>query len=64
MLVSEELSAGKHTYQWNAATMSSGVYFYRLQAETYSETKQLMLLKYNHLHEVVQNVKLVSFEVS
>ena len=45
VLISRELPAGKHTYRWNAAAMSSGVYFYRLQAETYSETKKLVLLK-------------------
>jgi len=40
-----ELQAGSYTRQWNAATFVSGVYFYRLQAGTYSETKKLLLLK-------------------
>ncbi len=44
-IVSEELQAGSYTRQWNAANMASGVYFYRLQAGTYSETKKLLLLK-------------------
>jgi len=44
-LVSEELPAGNHTRQWNAATVPSGVYFYRLHAGTFIETKKLVLLK-------------------
>lgn len=44
-LVSEKLSAGNHTRQWNAAGMSSGVYFYRLQAGAFVETKKLVLLR-------------------
>ena len=44
-IVSGELEPGNYTRQWNAANMASGVYFYRLQAGTYSETKKLLLLK-------------------
>jgi hypothetical protein len=44
-LVSEELSAGEHSREWNASNLPSGVYFYRLQSGTYSETKKLLLLK-------------------
>ena len=44
-IVSGELQAGSYTQRWNAANMASGVYFYRLQAGTYSETKKLLLLK-------------------
>jgi photosystem II stability/assembly factor-like uncharacterized protein len=44
-LASEELSAGTHSKTWNAVGLSSGVYFYRLQAGTYSETKKLNLLE-------------------
>ena len=44
-LVSEELMAGNHTRQWNAANMSSGVYFYRLQVGSFTETKKLILLR-------------------
>jgi endoglucanase len=44
-LVSEELTAGKHSRHWNAASMPSGVYFYRLQAGSFSETKKLILLR-------------------
>jgi hypothetical protein len=44
-LVSEELAAGNYTRQWNAANMTSGIYFYRLQAGSFTETKKLILLK-------------------
>jgi len=44
-LVSEELGAGTYARQWNAARSASGVYFYRLQAGEFTETKKLVLLK-------------------
>lgn len=44
-IVSEELAAGNYFRQWNAERMSSGVYFYRLMAGTYTATKKLVLLK-------------------
>lgn len=45
MLVNEELSAGKHSVQWNATGMSSGIYFYRLQAGNDVSTRKLFLVK-------------------
>jgi hypothetical protein len=45
ILVSEEISAGSYSKQWNAANMSSGIYFYRLQVGSFIETKKLVLLK-------------------
>jgi len=44
-VASEDLPSGSYSRQWNAKNMSSGVYFYRLQAGTYCETKRLLLLK-------------------
>jgi len=44
-LVHEELSGGDHTQQWNAYNISSGIYFYRLQAGGFTETKKLVLLR-------------------
>jgi len=44
-LVSEALSAGTYSVQWNAEGLASGVYFYRLQAGSLSETKKLILLR-------------------
>ncbi len=45
VLVSEELPAGTYSRQWNATQISSGVYFYRLQADSFTETKKLVLLR-------------------
>jgi len=38
-------SAGEHTIQWNAGNIPSGVYFYKLSAGNFMETKKLLLLK-------------------
>ncbi len=45
IIVSEEMLAGSYSKQWNASNMSSGIYFYRLQAGTFTETKKLVLLR-------------------
>ncbi|MGE5860983.1 MAG: T9SS type A sorting domain-containing protein, partial [Ignavibacteria bacterium] len=34
-----------YKYQWNASGLASGVYFYRLQARKFVETKKLILMK-------------------
>ncbi|MFH1043393.1 MAG: T9SS type A sorting domain-containing protein [bacterium] len=44
-LVNEELNTGSYKNDWNATNLSSGVYFYRLQAGNFSETKKLLFLK-------------------
>jgi hypothetical protein len=44
-LVNEELLAGTYSQQWNAATLSSGVCFYGMQADSFVQTKKLLLLK-------------------
>jgi glucuronoarabinoxylan endo-1,4-beta-xylanase len=44
-ILSEEMNAGTHSRQWNAGTLASGVYFYRLQAGSFTETKRLILLR-------------------
>ena len=44
-LVNESQNPGRYGVQFDAARLSSGVYFYRLQAGTYVETKRMMLLK-------------------
>ncbi len=44
-LVSEKLCAGNHLRQWNAVDLPSGVYFYRLTAGSFTDTKKFVLLK-------------------
>jgi ligand-binding sensor domain-containing protein len=44
-LVNQKLSAGQHEAHWEASGWASGVYFYRLQAEGFAQTKKLMLIK-------------------
>jgi hypothetical protein len=45
ILVSEELAGGRYERLWSAANLPSGVYFYRLQAGEYLETKKMVVLK-------------------
>jgi len=44
-LVNGEMDAGYHKIQFNATNLASGVYFYRIQAGSYVETKSLCILK-------------------
>jgi hypothetical protein len=44
-LVSGRQEAGSYAVEFNAAGLSSGVYFYRLQAGGFVETKKMMLVK-------------------
>ena len=44
-LVNEVTPAGKYDIPFDAATRSSGIYFYRLKAGSYVETKKMILLK-------------------
>jgi hypothetical protein len=45
LMNNEIVAAGNHTKQWNAANMPSGVYFYKLQARSFTATKKLVLMK-------------------
>ena len=44
-LVNEHQNAGKHSVQFNAAKLPCGVYFYKLEAGNYNNTKKLLLIK-------------------
>jgi hypothetical protein len=44
-LVEGTLKAGVYTFQFDASKLVSGVYFYRLQAGEYLETKRMILLE-------------------
>ncbi len=44
-LVNEEMEAGYHSVDFNASELPSGVYFYRLQAGNFVDTKKMILLR-------------------
>jgi hypothetical protein len=44
-LVNEQKPAGRYTVQWNAAGMSSGVYFYKLQTNEMTLQKKMILIR-------------------
>ncbi len=45
VLISGEKPAGTYEITWNAANLPSGVYFYRLKAGNFIETKKMILLR-------------------
>ena len=44
-LLNERRSAGSYEVTFNAANVASGIYFYRLDASTFSQTKKMILVK-------------------
>jgi hypothetical protein len=44
-LVNEQLQPGTYTVQFDATNLSSGVYYYRLEAGSFSATRKLVLMK-------------------
>jgi hypothetical protein len=44
-LVNEDKPAGSYSFTFNGSDLSSGVYFYRMQAGDFLQTKKLILLK-------------------
>jgi hypothetical protein len=44
-LVNEEQKAGYRSVEWNAASVASGVYFYRIQSGDFVASKKLLLLR-------------------
>jgi hypothetical protein len=44
-LVNQKQSAGNHTVTWNADNASSGVYYYTIQADEYTQTRSMTLIK-------------------
>jgi len=44
-LVNEEVAGGRHEVTWQATGIASGVYFYRLQAGDFVQTRKMVVLK-------------------
>jgi hypothetical protein len=44
-LLNDELTPGPHRVTFDGTGLASGVYFYRIQSATFSETKRLILLR-------------------
>jgi subtilisin family serine protease len=44
-LINQEKPVGVYQINWDASTLSSGVYFYRLQAGDFVQTRKMILLK-------------------
>jgi len=44
-LVNEKLSPGSYEFEFNGSGLSSGIYFYKLEAGNFSETRRMILLK-------------------
>jgi hypothetical protein len=44
-LLHKMMSAGQHVIQWNASSLPSGIYFYRLETESSNRTLRALLLK-------------------
>jgi Secretion system C-terminal sorting domain/Photosynthesis system II assembly factor YCF48 len=44
-IANEYLKAGSYSFTWDARKFASGIYFYRLKTEDYTETKRMVLIK-------------------
>jgi hypothetical protein len=44
-LVNTTLSKGSHSYNFEAPGLSSGIYFYKLNTNTGTQVKKMLLLK-------------------
>ena len=44
-LVKEKQNAGRHEVEFDASNYPSGVYYYKLSTDTFSQTKKMVLIK-------------------
>ncbi len=44
-LINSEMKTGNHSINFDASNLSSGMYFYKIETGSYSQTRKMMLLK-------------------
>lgn len=44
-LVSSYLNSGKYSFIWNAENIPTGIYFYKIKAGNFSDTKKMLIIK-------------------
>ncbi len=44
-IVNESMSAGSHQVTFDGSSLASGVYYYRIEAGSFSEMKKFVLMK-------------------
>jgi len=44
-LINERLHSGSHKFEFNGNSLSSGIYFYKLETEGFQQTKKMILIK-------------------
>ena len=45
LLINEKLDAGSYQAEWNASDFPSGVYIYKIETESFVQTKSMVLTK-------------------
>ncbi len=44
-MINEKLQRGEYEYEFNGSDLPSGVYFYKLETESYTQTRKMILIK-------------------
>ena len=44
-VLDSNLNAGNHKVQFNASSLSTGVYIYKIEAKNYTATRNMILIK-------------------
>jgi uncharacterized delta-60 repeat protein len=45
LIINQKLQAGSYKVDWEGTNYPSGIYFYKLETDTYNETKRMVLIK-------------------